>query len=43
MSVQPDSLKVSVEQGEQRSLLKALVGTVHHFLGELAGDFPRGR
>jgi len=41
MSVQPDSPNVSEEEGVQRGLLKALTGTVHHFFGGLASDFPR--
>jgi len=42
MNIQPGSPSVSAEEGEQRALLKAFAGTVQHFLGELASDFPRG-
>jgi len=42
MNIQPGSPSVSAEEREQRALLKAFVGTVQHFLGELASDFPRG-
>jgi hypothetical protein len=42
MHVQSGSPSVSREEREQRALLKALMGTVDHFFGEMAGDFPRG-
>jgi hypothetical protein len=42
MQVQPGSASVSAHEREQRALLKALMGTVHHFFGEMAGDFPGG-
>ena len=42
MSNQPGSPGVPAEEGEQRALLKAFAGTVQHFLGKLASDFPRG-
>lgn len=40
---QPGSLGVPAEEDEQRALLKALMGTVRHFFGEMAGDFRRGQ
>jgi hypothetical protein len=42
MIVQPGSPGVPAEEQEQRALMKALGGTVRHFFGEMAGDFPRG-
>jgi hypothetical protein len=42
MHVQSGSPSVSAEERDQRALLKALGGTVDHFLGKMVDDFPWG-
>lgn len=41
MSVQAGIRRESEEEREQKALLKAFAGTVHHFLGGVASDFRR--